>query len=320
MIPAGRIYLGVDQTGAVVRRVTGSVYRPLPAAIAIPLENQTIEIRAATRSGKPIHLDKFDPECVASVFLSNGITATETIALVDCVLGLPSSMRRTGDSLRRLLTRASAFDANTAIPAGRKRAAAFFQGILDKSGCGLTAKGGWPLRHCEKITSSNSVFQEHPFQKNIQSGTYRIWCDLGRSVEKKQDMDLRFWPHDFSRQGSGMRPKGTPSMIIAEGYPSLYWRKIFGLASRQPAELRDAAKHAMKLLGWSVRCRDWEVIESDPDLADAVVLALAALVMDVSHDLFQDFNISTAATRQDHFTPEFEGWIAGAQADFFTDS
>jgi hypothetical protein len=292
--------------------------------LVVPGTGRKLKIIAADKDRKPLAIDAFNAGAIASLTALGGTVPERIVTLVDCVLGLPSPMRRGHESIRDLLTLAKSFNDQITIPMGRKRAAAFFHQLLRESNFQGAPGERWPLRHCERLTASNSVFQEHPFQKNVQSGTYRIWCELGYSLDSGPACQPRLWPHDYQDSAGGkIHGIGFPEMVIAEGYPSLYWRKLFELRSRQPASLRPAVEKTMKRLKFSVESADWELIESNPDLADAVVLALAALVLD-SRDLFSKpltpTDVKTANEAPDPFEAGFEGWIAGAHADFFTAS
>ena len=187
-----KAYLGVDQTGAVIKRSGGSVYRPLPAVIALPGNTRTIQILVASRHQKQSGLVAFEPAEIVALVEPYFEVPRDILVLADCVFGLPSNMRRGNASLRQLLERAATHDSAASEPLGRQRSAAFFRNILKEFRPDRHGDEKWPLRRCEQLASSNSVFQELPFQKNIQSGTYRIWCDLGRSLRKTNCHAVRF--------------------------------------------------------------------------------------------------------------------------------
>ena len=314
-----KVYLGVDQTGAVIKRSGGPVYRPLPAVIALPGKNRTIQIVAASRHHKKIGLASFDPAEIVALVEPYVEVPRDIVVLADCVFGLPSDMRRGNSSLRQLLDRAATYDSAASEPLGRQRSAAFFRNILKEFRPERDDNKKWPLRRCEQLASSNSVFQEHPFQKNIQSGTYRIWCDLGRSLRKQNGHAVRFWPHDFTTGHRANNANDTHAtgagqmMTIAEGYPSLYWKTFFGTKTRRPDDLQTLSTAALKDLGWSLTCPHWEVITNDPDTADAAVLALAAFIMQSSSELFQRSLSCAPDPSATVFHADFEGWIAGVQ-------
>lgn len=314
---SNKAYLGVDQTGAVIKRRGGRVYRPLPAVIALPGRNRTIQILAVSRHQKKIGLASFDPGEIVALVEPYVDVPRDIVVLADCVFGLPSDMRRGNASLRQLLDRAATHDSAASEPLGRQRSAAFFRNILNEFTPDRHDDKQWPLRRCEQLASSNSVFQEHPFQKNIQSGTYRIWCDLGRSLRKQNGHPVRFWPHDFTTEGHTNDTHATHAtgagqmMTIAEGYPSLYWKTFFGTKTRRPEDLQTLSTAALKGLGWSLTCPHWEVITNDPDTADAAALALAAFIMQSSSELFQRSLSCAPDPSSTVFHAEFEGWIAG---------
>lgn len=319
---SNKAYLGVDQTGAVIKRAGGQVYRPLPAVIALPGRNRTIQILAASGHQKKIGLASFDPGEIVALVEPYVDVPRDIVVLADCVFGLPSDMRRGNASLRQLLDRAAKHDSAASEPLGRQRSAAFFRNILNEFTPDRHDDKKWPLRRCEQLASSNSVFQEHPFQKNIQSGTYRIWCDLGRSLRKQNGHAVRFWPHDFTTErhtnnannAQDAHATGAGQMMtIAEGYPSLYWKTFFGTKTRRPEDLQTLSTAALKDLGWSLTCPHWEVITNDPDTADAAVLALAAFIMQSSSELFQRSLSCAPDPSATVFHAEFEGWIAGVQ-------
>jgi len=251
-------YLGVDQTGAVIQRRGGKVYRPLPAVVALPGKNRTVQILATSRHQKKLGLVSFDQTEILGLIESCASERRNIVVLADCVFGLPSDMRRGDASLRQLLDHAATHDSTTSEPLGRKRSSAFFRKILEEFRRDGFKDKKWPLRLCEQLASSNSVFQEHPFQKNIQSGTYRIWCDLGRSHGNQKDAVLRFWPHDFTTGPESNKVVADRIITVAEGYPSLYWRNDFGAKTRRPEALKALATAALKDLGWSLQCAPWE--------------------------------------------------------------
>ena len=317
-----KAYLGVDQTGAVIKRSGGSVYRPLPAVIALPGNTRTIQILVASRHQKQSGLVAFEPAEIVALVEPYFEVPRDILVLADCVFGLPSNMRRGNASLRQLMERAATHDSAASEPLGRQRSAAFFRNILKEFRPDRHGDEKWPLRRCEQLASSNSVFQELPFQKNIQSGTYRIWCDLGRSLRKTNCHAVRFWPHDFTtghhasdtNEARNMRAAGAGQiMTIAEGYPSLYWKTYFGARTRRPEDLQILATAALKNLGWSLTCPHWEAITNDPNTADAAVLALAAFIMQSSSELFQRSLSCGPNSSAAVFHADFEGWIAGVQ-------
>lgn len=252
--PGASIYLGVDQTGAV--RADGT---PKPLAAAV-LANGRI---------RPVFLDQLTARCLREMLESSDLSSLRVV--VDCVLGLPKDVKpRFREGLRRSL-RTSGY--------GRPPARLFFESFE----CGEDL----PRRQVEIQQRANSVFQTHPFQKNIQTGTFRIWKELASEPEW---YCLPYLDGQFS-------PGLTP---IFEGYPSLAWRKLLQVKSRQPEKLGALMKkHFPKI---RMEREDQKKIERDPNLADAAVLALAGSVW---------------LERRPFFWPprsvaKYEGWILGA--------
>ncbi len=127
------VYIGVDQTGAIQRRGTARIYRSLPAAILVMDGKRSLRVLVSKKNGRKFGLPGFDTPGILSLLDENALDPVTTKILVDCVLGLPSSMRRNEESIRDLLKRASSFNSETKIEAGRARAAAFFNEILSAS-------------------------------------------------------------------------------------------------------------------------------------------------------------------------------------------
>ncbi len=206
--------------------------------------------------------------------------------LLDCVFGLeqnawPRHMPPGLNTLWQLFRRA----AQEGQGYGLKPAAAFFAKILEES----TARG-FPVRHCEVLANANSVFRTHPFQKNIQCGTYRIWRDLGQSPEPW--LNIRYF---------------TPAREVRhkpwlyEAYPSLIWREHFQLRTRNLAELPGAMKRVLPEIRLSRE--DAELIARHPDYADAAVLAMGGFLLDRAGLLKPKLSRNQRLAR--------EGWIVG---------
>ncbi len=67
-------------------------------------------------------------------------------------------------------------------------------------------------REIEKQLSANSVFTSRPFQKNIQTGTYRTWKDLSLDIDK-----INIWPH---------LNYNSEYFTLIEGYPTEAWKRL----------------------------------------------------------------------------------------------
>src|SRR5690606_15146623 len=104
---------------------------------------------------------------------------------------------------------------------------------------------------------ANSVFQSRPYQKNIQTGTYRIWKDLTSGGPTRW---ANIWPFETERSELLDAP------WIFEGFPSLLWREVLGLPTRDLSRLRSAVEDAWRreLRGEELRVPDWGAILRSP--------------------------------------------------------
>jgi hypothetical protein len=213
-------FLGIDQTGAVNAR--GSPH-PLPACL---LNGDKFDF---------FELKSFSPE------VQNLINKKFSIVL-DCVLGLPKGLSLSWRQALHLLEHELKY--------GREAAEFFF----DRIGGGKVH-----YREVEILAKSNSLFRSRPYQKNIQTGTYRFWVEMAKSQN---------WFRAPWLTGEAERP-GVP---LYEGYPTLLWRRLFGAPSRDRFQLKEWTEKRYRLK-WKPGQRQW--IEKDPNFADALVLALA---------------------------------------------
>lgn len=274
-------FVGVDQTGAV--RPDG-VPHPLPCAILVGRDGEWA-LQTVQRSGKSLSIPSFTHQALEELLATVHVHLDHRVAvLVDCVFGLPwQSWREAGERPGdvRALIRTCAFEQAY----GRNASAAFFGR--------WNATTTFHRRECERVAGSNSLFQLQPAQKNIQTGTYRIWRDLAASG----DEDLfSFWP--FDALGSGRA-------WVFEGYPSFYWKNLFGCRSRSAAGLKKVFA-TVRGEGIPLRIKGKAAMSRNPDLADAGVLALAGLMLQRRERLFQPFESFPL------FAPaRAEGWIAG---------
>jgi hypothetical protein len=225
------VYIGIDQTGAVTSK---GVPRDLPATI-LHVNNFSISIFANLKL--PSMTTEEIQKLIKSVYGPSQKSRAPYLVCVDAALGLPEF---TGTSFSDLKLKVAHFEKG-GKKYGARLAHDFFRSFLGEM--------SRDIRTIEKITGSNSVFNLHPYQKNIGCGTFRILKDLTRS-----DGKYSVWPfEDFNSAGCA----------IAEGYPSLYWKALFGLKKRS---LEDLKKLVPQLQFTSV------------DSADSFVLALAGLL------------------------------------------
>jgi len=245
-----RTYVGVDQTGAAVRGVP----RPLPAAKLVRTRRglvlETATLRSASRSDLLAFADDAAPALV-----------------LDAVLGMPAACVPLADAseLWELLARAHEVDGY-----GRAASEAFF--------ARWASREDLPRRPCDVLAKATSILATRPFQKNVQTGTFRVWKDLTREGSGWANV----WPFDPPRRAPG-RP------WLFEGYPSLLWR-LLGFPRRAPERLAEVLPGAP---------------EVGPDLADAIVLALGASRLDDRGALFAPWPTFRAEAKW------AEGWIVG---------
>ena len=272
---SSRIFVGIDQTGA-CKPGQPHLPRPLPMAWFHP-ESRRLEII-------PEGLAGFDPELMAKI---TGSPPGDLTVLVDCVLGLPSEIQKSHGFEASLGRLRELERENPCAPFGRKAAEQFFAEILEQGWPARDGRRPYPEREAERLAGANSVFRRHPFQKNIQTGTYRIWRELSRLRDSVQ-----LWPMDQPEKAGAK---------IHEGYPSLIWRAYLGFKTRAPAKLATHLKEQGVLLSPETARR----ISADADLADAAVLAFGGFLLEAKGLLLAP-NQPKART---------EGWIAGLSAE-----
>lgn len=228
---------------------TGAVDRlgkpkPLPACL---IKNNSVNLFYLDHFSE--HIQKLKPDLVC----------------IDCVLGLPVT---TQVSLREAIAQTKAYE-----KFGRAAAQDFF------------AKLGGGTKHTRSVEvklKANSVFTVHPFQKNIQTGTYRFWKEMADSPDW---FYLPALPHEKKSKSN--------KIPVVEGYPSYYWKTLLKKNHRSPKELLEILKSTYPKLVFLKA--DIKLLEKDENLADALLLALAA------REFKNDLN------RKSH--PE--GWILG---------
>ncbi len=245
------IFVGIDQTGAV--KLNGQP-RPLNVCI-IDAQSKKIKIHAQLKIEKLCYkeisseIKKWIP----------GFDQHKVLICIDSVFGLPQEL---SVPFTKVLSASKKFSFKTK-DYGAITAHAFFNQFLKNPSMK-------PHRAVEHIVKANSVFNLKPFQKNIGCGTYRIIKEL--SLEKKW---FSIWPFE----------KPTQQFVIAEGYPSFFWKQIFNLKTRNLFAL----KSKMKTLN-----------VTNIDQADSFMLAYGAMK---SVDFLNAFKIDPNLKK--------EGWILG---------
>ena len=228
---------------------------------------------AISSSGKPKRL----PVCVLQnnriqlfylpKFSEELLDFKPSLICIDCVLGLPVTV---GLTLRNAIA-LTKVEENF----GRRTAQIFFNRL---------AAGQSHNRKIESQIGANSVFTIHPFQKNIQTGTFRFWKEMADS------------PNWFYLPAiPGEKQKKQSKIPVVEGYPSIYWKLILNQKSRMPND----TVRLLRLYFPNLRISrgDQKKIQKDPNFSDAILLALAA----------QKFHAEIQ--RKSH--PE--GWILGVR-------
>lgn len=265
------VFIGIDQTGATSK---SGKPKPLPAAVVTSAGRQLVLSVSTLKSLTKDSIDSF----LETENLELNRSGELAIA-VDCALGLPEEVFPRGQTLFDLFR-----DANTykyeGRAHGRKTADHFFKRFLEGT-------DQFPRRQCEVMAKANSIFQLQPFQKNIGCGTFRIWKELG-----SKNKWFHLWP---------IERLSLVFPTIFEGYPTLVWKKIFGLKKRSPRDLIEAAE---KKIGMEIAVSEAtrELLIKDPNYADAAVLALGAYYLDQAEELTDTLDIP-ARTK--------EGWIMG---------
>lgn len=186
---------------------------------------------------------------------------------IDCVLGLPSSVD--------VPLREAMFRTKKIAGFGRAPAQAFFEKLAD---------GKIHHRGIEFKLGANSIFTVYPFQKNIQTGTFRFWKEMSF------DPDWFYLPALPNEKNN--RQNKVP---VVEGYPSHYWKSILKQPHRKPDLIVDILKS--KFPDLKIKNEDKKLMAKDVNLVDALVLALAAK--------YHVNEISRKSTK--------EGWILGTK-------
>jgi hypothetical protein len=275
-------FVGIDQTGAIRSRRGVVVARPLEAALLRPDAQDPARWRLESM--------RLDSVSQSEIRRAVGPVPLARVALaLDCVFGLPSEVGLGQGSLWELMR--STHETGPGAPAyGMEAAERYFKRF------GVRA-ARLPTRSCEKLARANSVFVTRPFQKNIQTGTFRIWKDLAQTARW-----ANVWPFDLPELGG--RPLSAAPWVF-EGFPSLLWRELLGSRTRDPRALPRILRARFP----EIRVKDPSGLAANPDRADAAVLAVGAWALQRAQALRIPF---PGFLR----TPELacEGWIMGLKA------
>ncbi len=251
--------IGIDQTGAVNQKGRP---RPLFAA-RVTCGSAVPELVTNAR------LKRFTENEVLKL-LPGATSQGSVLIVVDSVLGLPKSL---GVGPSKLI--ADAADYRFADREyGVEAAFAFFSQYLHDP----ADRANPPKRMAEKLACANSVFKRFPCQKNIGCGTYRVLKELSQKPKW-----FRLWPHE---------KVADARFVIAEGYPSLFWRQLLNSPTRRRSLLETYLDREFP----------GSAHPKTADDCDATVLAIGALRL-LKDGYFQRFR-SKRVHKQ-------EGWILG---------
>lgn len=161
---------------------------------------------------------------------------------VDCVLGLPIDLNLDWSAVINQIIQTQGY--------GKKVAQEFYTQLAQ----GLIYK-----RQAEILLKAQSVFQDKPFQRNIQTGTFRLWKEYAKSRSDFYIPSLE-------------RAQSSQQIPLYEGYPTLAWKILFKVKKREPQNL----VNLLNLSSYELRIdnNQEKQILNDFNLADAFVLAL----------------------------------------------
>jgi hypothetical protein len=264
-----RCFLGVDQTGAALKGRP----RPLQAAL-IHFPNGQPQLRA-------LELPSLSRSSLLELCRFFDLEFQSLTMVIDSVFGLPARLMGRKNFLRIMASTQNFHGFGAAV------AREFF----------ATLQAELPpqtRRHVEELLGAQSVFQTIPFQRNIQTGTFRIWKDL--TAEGTNWFHL--WPYAITQtdEAKGSRP------WLYEGYATLYWKELFGCRRREPAR----TPWILKEHGVRASTQTISLCRRDPDVADAAILALTGLKLCKDSPPLRPASVPRIFQR--------EGWILGASA------
>jgi hypothetical protein len=256
-------------------------------------------------SKQPLYLNTLNYDNLMALQRSVDRQEGPLIVAIDCVMGLPTGVPCNphwgqGRSMLLQLFLEAAHHQNQLklrgdAPYGMEASRSFFRKLYPDGAQDQKRPPRPPQRWVENLLRANSVFRERPFQKNIQSGTYRIWADLGESSHLDR---LHFWPFDHvARCQAG-------ECVFVECYPSHLWRVDWDIARRNPENLISKLDQADRPLRLSPQ--DRQVLLSSPDHCDALVNALGYINRWESNPIEPPYPDARRVL-------EKEGWILGAE-------
>jgi len=287
-------FLGIDQTGAATNQ--GQKAKPLKVCFA-QKERGKWTVHTQTQTKTPLTLPCLSPTSLRLFLGKFGVTwPNPKLAIIaDCVFGMPEEIFPTTpgntpeENLWNLFSKTLNHRYDEAL-FGLKVSESFFSTFI-------ASNKTPPKRECEKFSGSNSLFTTRPFQKNIQTGSYRIWRDMVCETSKPW---LNIWPFVSKENFNGR------TAWIFEGYPTFMWKQLLGLPTRNTLAL-------IKLLSSGpfksrFKFDSFSLLKADPDLSDAAVLALGGVILQDQNKLMTPFKGFWKLT-----TRSKEGWISGIE-------
>lgn len=234
-------FIGIDQTGA----WNAAIRKPRPLAMAI------IRPELGRWKFECLPLAQFTPQGFAEANVK--FESTSTLIATDCVFWSHSSQTfknlktdfKNAHQWRLIHQRVS-----------REIAQAFFR---------THGRPAGTKRPVDQKMKAQSLYSPTPFQRNIQTGTFRIWSELGENPLNwigiypwsPIDSDVNTW--------------------AVEAYPSYAWNSIFNSKIRNPKKLPHwIQKRFSKQLIVTASAK--ALISKDGNYADAAVLALQAFL------------------------------------------
>lgn len=252
-------FYGIDQTGATLNRTKA---KPLKACKIFIEKNLLFNI-------KFFYIDRLGD------WISNLNTNHKHHIFIDCVLGLPIDLFHSNNDLqiRDWIKTAEHFQ-DQGRSYGLNVSEKFFDNI--KKFYQINSKE-YPKRTTEIKFNSNSVFTTRPFQKNIQTGTFRIWKEIAPVLNQ-----IIIWPIDFYL-------KNELNTTIYEVYPSDFYKKIFNLKNRNSDPLKQQLKNISKINPQFDIKTKLKFLE-DPDFCDAFMAALGGYYVINQKDVWKNLS------------------------------
>jgi len=188
-----RAVLGVDQTGAKGKL---GFAKPLPASLIL-------DVGGSPRLCSPLFLSSLNKKSIEMLLAEQDFACEwhEVLIVADCVLGLPKKVIGNHNPLKKILNLMDKAFSSGGL--GLRDGELFFSKICHP----LKLDDGDLLRIQEKTLNCLSVFKSKPFQRNVQTGTYRIWSDLGNG---KEYLNFNIWPYQQKEKRA----------YLCEGYPA----------------------------------------------------------------------------------------------------